>query len=107
MTKKEIVDLINALPGPMVTTRARKDTLLELLQDRQTVAIAMETPDMPMAKDIMCECNEKCASDCECSDMAPTDTCMDNSCGKYFGVKVAIAMTLFVVACVYGIAFIE
>ncbi len=35
MTKQEIVDIINALKGPMVTTRARKDTLLEILRERQ------------------------------------------------------------------------
>ncbi len=34
MTKQEIVDKINTYPGPMVTTRARRDTLLEILSER-------------------------------------------------------------------------
>lgn len=34
ITKAEIVDMINALPGPPVTTRARKDTLIEILEQR-------------------------------------------------------------------------
>lgn len=34
-TKAQIVDYINALPGPPVTTRARKDTLIEILEQRE------------------------------------------------------------------------
>ena len=35
MTKKELVELINTYPGPVVTTRARKATLMEILEQRR------------------------------------------------------------------------
>ena len=51
-TKKELVEMINALPGPMVTTRPRKDTLLEILAERQEDAEAymheIHIKDLPM-----------------------------------------------------------
>ena len=34
MTKLELVAKINRYPGPVVTTRARKDTLVEILNAR-------------------------------------------------------------------------
>ena len=56
MTKQEIVDMINMLPGANVTTRARKATLLEILDDRQTAAIMAETSEMTEVATIMsCE----------------------------------------------------
>ena len=36
MTKKELVAAINALPGVKVTDRARKATLIEILEERKT-----------------------------------------------------------------------
>ena len=35
MNKQQLVDAINSYPGPEVTTRARKDTLLEILEERK------------------------------------------------------------------------
>ena len=35
MTKKQLVELINTYPGPVVTTRARKATLMEILEQRR------------------------------------------------------------------------
>ena len=49
LTKAEIVELINMYPGPEVTTRARKDTLLEILNERE------ENAEKPMKK----KCNMK------------------------------------------------
>ena len=48
MNKKQIVKAINALPGPTVTTRARKDTLLEILRERQDGAVDYEAGKKPM-----------------------------------------------------------
>ncbi len=42
LTKAELVAMINALPGPEVTTRPRKDTLVEILIDRQMMAMEPE-----------------------------------------------------------------
>ena len=46
-TKKELVELINMLQGPEVTTRPRKDTLIEILKER------VEEAGMP--KDYICD----------------------------------------------------
>ena len=55
MTKAELVAMINALPGPKVTGRARKDVLMQILVDREeNVAEAASSIDiatgMPMKK---------------------------------------------------------
>lgn len=41
LTKQQLVDRINNLPGPKVTTRPRKDTLLEIYEDRKMEVVAM------------------------------------------------------------------
>ena len=44
MNKAEIVIEINKLDGPVVTVRARKDTLLEILRERQNAAAPKKAP---------------------------------------------------------------
>ena len=49
-TKKELVDMINKLEGPEVTTRARKDTLIEILMERMKPEPVIIEPVMPTTK---------------------------------------------------------
>ncbi len=49
LTKAELVAMINALPGPEVTSRPRKDTLVEILMDRQS----MDMPTCSLPGDLM------------------------------------------------------
>ena len=47
-TKKELVSMINQLEGPEVTTRPRKDTLIEILLERMPVEpVSLDEYKMP------------------------------------------------------------
>ena len=45
MTKKQLVELINSYPGPEVTLRPRKDTLIETLEKRKKTALTNSLAD--------------------------------------------------------------
>ena len=102
MTKAEIVDMINMLPGPMVTTRARKDTLLEILAEREMA--------MDKCMGDPCECDP---CDCGKADMMPMDMPaempmdmpMTESYKKTEIIAIVVIMA-FVAISIYGLVFV-
>ena len=63
--------MINDLPGPEVTMRPRKATLIEILKDRLDEA---DTFDMPVSNCADCDCTDCACEECDCDVAVEVDT---------------------------------
>ena len=93
-TKKELVMMINDLPGPEVTMRPRKATLIEILKDRLDEA---DTFDMPAGNCADCDCTDCACEECDC-DVAIEGSSMDTASNVF---KVAIIVGIIAVLLSY------
>lgn len=71
-TKKELVMMINDLPGPKVTIRPRKATLIEILEDRLDELHRLNEVKMPADNCADCDCTDCACEECDCADDEPT-----------------------------------
>ena len=102
-TKKELVMMINDLPGPKVTMRPRKATLIEILDDRldeldRLNEVKSSTLNrFATVRDYNCDCTDCACEDCDCADSVeyivyPPEGSFWDIAGKVFKVVIIVSI---------------